>query len=70
MGILQESADEWLGYGDYKNIDSKTINNLINERNDARNKKNFEQADNIRIKLQNMGIEIEDTKNGTKWRSI
>jgi cysteinyl-tRNA synthetase len=42
---------------------------LIKERNEARRKKNFEMADSIRKKLKESGIEIEDTSNGTTWRS-
>ena len=51
------------------NIDSNIIEELIEKRNQARKDKNFNEADNIRLKLNNMGIEIEDTKHKTVWRS-
>lgn len=41
---------------------------LIKEREKARKNKNFEKADEIRNKLINMGIILEDTKEGVKWR--
>ena len=44
------------------------INKLIEKRDEARNKKDFTTADEIRNILYNMDIEIEDTKDGTKWR--
>ena len=69
LGILQQDPREWLGYGQSKNLDEVTIENLIKERNEARRKKNFEMADSIRKKLKESGIEIEDTSNGTTWRS-
>jgi cysteinyl-tRNA synthetase len=69
LGILQQAPREWLGYGQSKNLDEVTIENLIKERNEARRKKNFEMADSIRKKLKESGIEIEDTSNGTTWRS-
>ena len=70
LGILQENPDKWLGYGHSKTLDSKTIEDLINNRNEARRKKNFTLADSIRKELKSKGIEIEDTKDGTVWRSI
>ena len=47
---------------------SKNINDLIELRNRAREKKGFLKADEYRKKLKEMGIEIEDNKFGTKWR--
>ena len=51
-----------------KNI--KVINDLINKRVIARSEKDFDAADKIRVKLLDMGIEIEDTKDKTIWRNI
>ena len=42
---------------------------MIEERNTCRNNKNFEQADKIRDELKSMGIDIEDTSDGTIWRN-
>jgi len=70
FGILQKSPKKWLGIGETQdNLDSKLIDNLINERNEARSSKDFNKADQIRNKLTELGIEIEDTPNGTIWRS-
>ena len=69
MGIIQEDPEKWLGYGQTDNLDSKSIELLIKNRNEARREKNFILADNIRNELKSMGIEIEDTENGTVWRS-
>ena len=41
----------------------------LEKRNIARKEKKFSDADNIRDKLNNMGIEIEDKSEGTIWRS-
>ena len=70
LGILQENPDVWLGYGQTQNINSQTIEKLINERKEARGKRDFKRADSIRKKLKDMGIEIEDTKDKTIWRNI
>jgi len=70
FGILQENPDTWLGYGESKNIDQDTIERLIKNRNEARRNKNFYMADEIRKQLKEEGVEIEDTSDGTIWRSI
>ena len=69
FGILQENPDTWLKYGQSTNIDHATIERLIKNRNEARGNKNFDMADKIRKQLKEQGIEIEDTSDGTKWRS-
>ena len=71
LGILQNNPDDWLGVNKVdNNVDEKLINTLISERDSARKNKDFEQADKIRDTLHNMGIEIEDTSDGTIWRNI
>ncbi|PNK59517.1 cysteine--tRNA ligase [Psychrobacter sp. FDAARGOS_221] len=44
------------------------IDDLIQQRLDAKANKDFARADQIRDELQNAGIELEDGKNGTTWR--
>ena len=43
---------------------------LIEERQQARKAKNFQRADEIRNQLQQMGILLEDTREGVKWKRI
>ena len=45
-----------------------TIEKLINERNAFRNEKNYQKSDQIRDELKSLGVEIEDTPDGTTWR--
>ena len=70
IGILQNNPDKWFGYGKSANLDETAIERLIKERNEARGNKNFDVADQIRDELKEKGIEIEDTKKGTVWKSI
>lgn len=51
-------------------IIDEDIEKLIEERNLARKNKDFKKADEIRDKLLNMGIELEDTRQGVKWKRI
>ena len=48
-------------------IEASTIEDLINSRNEARSNKDFARADEIRDFLAAKGIELEDTRNGTRW---
>jgi cysteinyl-tRNA synthetase len=41
---------------------------LLEERLNARKKKDFKRSDNIRDQLKGIGIVVEDTKDGQKWR--
>lgn len=43
---------------------------LIKEREEARKNKDFAQADALRDQLLEMGIAIEDSRDGTKWKRI
>ena len=71
LGILQEDPYEWLGYTrSSSEIDESKIDLLIEERNKCRSEKNFSRADKIREELNNLGVEIEDTPQGTIWRSL
>ena len=44
------------------------IENLIQERQDARKAKNFARADEIRNLLTEKGIILEDTREGVRWK--
>ena len=58
LGILYVKKDD--------SIESE-IEELIKQRQDARKSKDFKTADEIRDKLKDMGIILEDTPMGVKW---
>lgn len=68
FGILQKDAAAWLGYGQPNDVDADKINALLAERQKARTDKDFTRADEIRDELDAMGIVIEDSPEGPKWR--
>jgi cysteinyl-tRNA synthetase len=51
-----------------KDIDSILVEQLIQARNDARKSKDFVQADRIRKQLAELGIEVQDTQDGSVWK--
>lgn len=44
------------------------VNALIAERNEARKQKDWKRSDEIRDQLKEMGVTIEDSKDGTTWK--
>jgi len=58
LGILNASREN--------DLDSE-IEDMIEQRNQARKAKDFKTADEIRDKLKAMGIVLEDTSQGVKW---
>ncbi len=67
MGLLFSKPSNWLLKED-NNIDTKVINDLIEERNRARQSRDFLVADNIRDKLLDMGVVLEDKNDITTWK--
>jgi len=66
MGILQRDPESWFQAG--SSMSPEAIDALIDERNAARDNKNFARADEIRDQLLAAGIELEDSREGTVWR--
>ena len=60
LGLLNKEEDQ---------VDEEVLT-LIKEREDARKNKDFARADEIRDQLTEMGIAIEDSRDGTKWKRI
>lgn len=48
-------------------LDSE-IDELVRQRQEARKNKNFAEADRLRDKLNELGIILEDTKEGLRWK--
>ena len=49
-------------------MDKNEIENLIKEREIARDEKNWQRADEIRAQLSDMKVVVEDGASGSKWR--
>lgn len=59
LGILSRQEEKIL---------DEEVEKLIEERTRAKKDKNFARADEIRDTLKDMGIILEDTRQGVKWR--
>ena len=72
MGLLQQDPEQALQkLAEDKDrsdeIDEEWIEQCLEERRQARQQKNFAQADLIRNRLSAVGIRIEDGPAGTSW---
>ena len=68
LNIIEESKNINSFVNNSSSINEEIINKLIRERNVAKKEKNYNEADEIRNKLKNMGVLLEDTPNGTIWK--
>ena len=53
-----------------KRVDDKFIEDKINERQKAKDNKDYQEADKIRDELLSLGIKLIDTKEGTTYEKI
>ena len=69
IGLLHETKEEWLNKKKGKiDINEEEIENKIKFRNNARLKKNYKEADDIRDYLLDKGVLIEDKDGKTIWK--
>ncbi|CAI8003120.1 Cysteine--tRNA ligase [Geodia barretti] len=68
LGIY--NTDTQIDDGDNVQQRDQMINLLLEIRQDARNRKDWETSDKIRDRLKELNIEIKDTREGTTWKII
>jgi len=71
LGLLGRGADEWLkqSTGGEAEAFEQRVEGLIAQRNEARRRGDFAQADRIRKELADLGVILEDRPGGkTAWR--
>jgi cysteinyl-tRNA synthetase len=66
LGLLTDSPEAHFKAG--AGLDPAEIERLIDARNAARAARNFALADQIRDQLLQQHIELEDTRDGTRWK--
>lgn len=72
LGIFNEDPDDYFRKdrereAKRRNLDLDEIEKLIEERRQARSRKDWAKADEIRQKLLEKGIELKDTPESTEW---
>ncbi|MFY2764576.1 cysteine--tRNA ligase [Arenimonas sp. MALMAid1274] len=67
LGLLQQPPAAWFGRGSVDGDDVR-IQALVDERNAAKQARDFIRADAIRRQLASEGVLLEDTAQGVRWR--
>ena len=69
LGLLDrfDSVLNIFGNDQREMLDSE-VQSLIDERQEARRRRDFARADQIRVELLERGIVLEDTKDGVRWK--
>ncbi|WP_180081897.1 MULTISPECIES: cysteine--tRNA ligase [unclassified Acinetobacter] len=71
LGLVQYNVDEFLKSDigqETLGLTEEQIEDLIQQRKDAKKAKEFAKADEIRQSLLDQGVVLEDTRQGTIWR--
>ena len=69
MGLLQQDPEQWFTHSrGGSDISAEEIEVLIAKRNQAKADKDYAGADGVREELKAMGVVLEDSREGTKWR--
>jgi len=70
LGLLNEKPEHFFEElaSSAHTIDAQQVERLIQERAEARAKRDWAGADAIRDRLHGLGVVLEDTPKGTKWR--
>ncbi|RMH43469.1 MAG: cysteine--tRNA ligase [Deltaproteobacteria bacterium] len=73
LGLLSRDPDAFLTarrdrLASKRGIDVQAVERLVAERAEARKRKDFAAADELRDRLAHMGVEVLDTPAGAEWR--
>jgi len=72
IGTIKE-IDKVFGLNLNKNEEieiSKEIKKLVKDREEARKKKNWQEADNLRNRINKLGYSVDDTDEGARIRKL
>lgn len=71
LGFLHQRPEDYFAWKpEGVEIDDVKIQALVDARTAAKQSKNFAESDRIRDELKAMGIALEDSAEGTKWRYV
>lgn len=68
LGLLHRDPERWFRGASTEGLSDEEIDARIDARNQARKDGDYARADEIRDELADLGIELEDTREGTRWR--
>ncbi len=71
MGIFQQNPEAWFrDAGGAHAVSAEEIEHLIGERHQAKQAGKYSRADEIRDQLESQGVQLEDSREGTRWKRV
>ena len=70
LGLLQQDPEAWFKQAIGTEIDVAEIERLVAERTAAKKARDFAESDRIRDQLLALGVVVEDTPQGPRWKSV
>ncbi|MCK9538608.1 cysteine--tRNA ligase [Dokdonella sp.] len=71
LGLLQQDPEHWFKQtGASASVDAAAVQKLVDERVAAKRARDFARADQIRSDLLAMGVVVEDTPQGPRWKIV
>ncbi len=68
LGLLQHDAEDFLQAGGADALGDDDIEALVAAREQAKREKDYARADDIRSRLKQQGVLLEDSREGTLWK--
>ena len=69
LGLLEVDPEQWFQGGDDASaINESRVQELVDARQTAKKARNFGEADRLREELLALGIIVEDTPQGPRWK--
>jgi len=68
LGLVQQPVQWAQQRRSVSTIEAERVDELVAQRTEARQRRAFAEADRIRDQLDAMGVELEDSAEGTRWR--
>jgi len=69
IGLLNESNEQWENYKKNRvSLNESEIKKMVDLRDNARENKDYKEADRIRDELSDKGVLIEDKDGKTLWK--
>ncbi len=79
MGLLERDPEQWMQQGAglgrkasqaTRGLSAETVEQIIEQRAQARKTRNFAESDRLRQLLLDQGVILEDSAQGTSWRRV
>ena len=65
---MNDDAEQWFGAD--VDVDEALIESMLKDREEARLNKDFKKADEVRQKIESLGVSIEDGPDGPIWKKL